>query len=341
MPDWTELYRQISRARAFELATAQLWQRGSISGEMHLGTGEEVLIASLVSHLRSDDSVAVDHRPSPVFVTRGVDLYSLFAEMLGHDSGLCGGRGGHMHFFCDEPLTVSSGIVGSAGPAAAGFALASRSRGSDAVAVAFFGDGAANQGMLLESVNLAAAWRLPVVFVCKDNGWAITTRSEEVTGGDLADRWRAFGLPTWRVDGGDLAESVEVGARAVSHARSGEPAAIVARVPRLQGHFLGYKVGRIADHLTSGEAVGQVASGVRALAGKGTGLRERAGGLVTQMKAMLQTRGEHTGGRDDPVVRAREVARARGVDVAAVDESTGARVARAAREALEATGAAI
>ncbi len=211
-----------------------------ISGEMHLGVGEEAIVAGVLSQLREGDGLAVDHRSTPPFVARGTDLIALIAELLGREDGLCRGRGGHMHLFDPERLAASSGIVGASAPAACGFALAAQQRHSGGVAFAFFGEGAMNQGMVMEAFNLAVAWKLPVVFVCKDSRWAITTRSRTVTAGSLAARARAFGLKVARVDGGN-AEAVARAARPiVARARDGHgPGLILARCRRPQGHFLG------------------------------------------------------------------------------------------------------
>jgi pyruvate dehydrogenase E1 component alpha subunit len=181
--DLWSLYALMLKSRLFEEATAKLWHEGLISGEMHLGTGEEAIIAGVVSHLNDGDAMALDHRGTAAMLMRGVDPILLLREFLGYKDGLCGGMGGHMHLFSKEHLAASSGIVGSEGPAAAGFALAAQYSRPGAIAVAFFGDGAMNQGMLMESMNLAAIWKLPVLFVCKDDGWAITTKSESSTGG--------------------------------------------------------------------------------------------------------------------------------------------------------------
>ena len=145
-----------------------------------------------------------------------------------------------MHLFSREHLACSSGIVGSSAPLGAGFALAAQHLGRGKVAVSFFGEGAANQGMLLESLNLAAAWKLPQVFVCKDNRWAITTRSRAVTGGDLVRRARSFGMPACRVDGTCVEAVWEAAGRAVRKARAGRgPSFLLATCPRPEGHFLG------------------------------------------------------------------------------------------------------
>ncbi len=163
------LFATMVEVRAFELACARLWDLGLIPGEMHLGVGEEAIVAGVMAHVRDGDAIAFDHRSGPPLVARGVDLESLLLEMLGDERGLCRGRGGHMHFLAPEQLAAGTGIVGATAPLACGFALAAERLRPGAVAVAFFGDGAANQGALLEAFNLAAAWKLPVVFVCKDN----------------------------------------------------------------------------------------------------------------------------------------------------------------------------
>ncbi len=239
-PDPEDLYRRMARARFCEEALSALWERGLISGEMHLGAGEEAVAAGVTAHLEEGDAMALDHRSTPPLVARGVDLVALFLEMLGHEEGLCAGKGGHMHLFSRDLLSASSGIVGSSAPLGCGFALAAQYLNPGKVAVAFFGEGAVNQGMLLEALNLAVAWKLPLVFVCKDNRWAITTRSREVTGGRLARRARSFGMPATRVDGTRVEKVWEAAGRAVERARAGHgPSFILASCPRLQGHFLG------------------------------------------------------------------------------------------------------
>ena len=143
-----------------------------------------------------------------------------------------------MHLFDPDRLTASSGIVGAAACTACGFALANKRQGRGNVAVAFFGEGAVNQGMVLEAFNLAVAWCLPVVFVCKDNRWAITTRSARVTGGKLEQRARAFGLATSRVDGRRPWSVWKAAGRAIDRARRGRgPSFLLVRVTRPRGHF--------------------------------------------------------------------------------------------------------
>ena len=194
-PDIWSLYSLMLKSRLFEEAVTQLWKDGLISGEMHLGTGEEAIVAGIVSQLRDGDSMALDHRGTPPMLMRGVDPALILRELLGYADGLCGGMGGHMHLYSREHLAASSGIVGAAGPTAAGFALSAQHLRPGAIAVAFFGEGAMNQGMLMESLNLASVWNLPVLFVCKYDGWSITTQSERTTGGTLDERSRGLGVP--------------------------------------------------------------------------------------------------------------------------------------------------
>ena len=226
--------------RRFEEAIGALWQKGLISGEMHLGVGEEAIVAGVLSQLQVGDALALDHRCTPPLVARGTDLVAILRELLGRDDGLCRGRGGHMHLFDPGRLAASSGIVGASAPTACGFALAAQHLRPGNVSFAFFGEGAMNQGMVMEALNLAAAWKLPVVFVCKDSRWAITTRSRTVTGGSLDARARSFGLHVARVDGGNVDAVVRVAHSAVAHARGGSgPSFILARCCRPDGHFLG------------------------------------------------------------------------------------------------------
>jgi TPP-dependent pyruvate/acetoin dehydrogenase alpha subunit len=237
------LYALMLKSRLFEEAIAGLWHDGLISGEMHLGTGEEAIIAGVVAQLQEGDALALDHRATAALFMRGVDPVLILRELLGYPDGLCGGMGGHMHLLSKEHLVASSGIVGAVGPTAAGFALSAQYSHPGAIAVAFFGEGAMNQGMLMESLNLASTWNLPVLFVCKDDGWAITTQSESVTSGDLNERARGLGMPAVDVNGYDVFEVWEACHSAIERARSGEgPAFIRARCVHFEGHFLGFQL---------------------------------------------------------------------------------------------------
>lgn len=242
------LYRLMVRARKFEEALSSLWRRGFISGELHLGTGEEAVAAGFVSHLENGDALCLDHRSTPPLVCRGLPLEPILLELLGSSKGLCSGWGGHMHLLSKEYLAASSGIVGSSTPLALGFALANKHLRPGKVALCFFGEGAMNQGMVLESLNLACVWKLPVIFVCKDNRWAITTRSRSVTAGSLRKRAGAYGMPAWKINGLKVDQVSRYAHRAIERARKGKgPSFILARCSRIDGHFLGDPLFRIFE----------------------------------------------------------------------------------------------
>jgi pyruvate dehydrogenase E1 component alpha subunit len=330
-----DLYRMMARARAFELAQADLWHRGLISGEMHLGTGEEAVAAGVVAHLKPGDAVALDHRPTPVLVLLGVDRVLLLKEMLGRSDGLCQGWGGHMHLFSPEHLAASSGIVGAAGPLACGFGLSAKLRRPGAVGVAFFGDGAANQGMLLESLNLAAAWSLPVVFVCKDNGWAITTRSHEVTGGDLGRRAEAFGLAVERADGTDALAVHQAAGRIIESARAGKAGFLHVTTIRADGHFLNDPMLRVARSPIGegGETFSKVLSA--AVSSGGGGFGERLASVWSMVGLLRKARKDERDGRTDPLVRARKALKRQPEELDRIDEEIEREIDAAVREALK------
>lgn len=294
----------MARARAFELAVEDLWRQGLISGEMHLGTGEEALAAGVVSHLHGSDALSLTHRCSPALVVRGVPLVALLAELMGKPAGLCKGHGGHMHVFSREHLAATSGIVGASAPIGAGFALAAKRLRRGSVAVAFTGDGAMSQGMLLETLNLAVAWRLPLLLVCVDNGWAITTRSASVRGGNLRDRARSFGWEVERADGVDVQAVHQVAGALVERCRTGKgPAFLYATCPRLDGHFLGDPLLDQARHLTGDAAQKTLGRVISAATGAGGGgLFARAGSVLRMAGTLAAARlGTLRGGRSDPM----------------------------------------
>jgi acetoin:2,6-dichlorophenolindophenol oxidoreductase subunit alpha len=245
LPDLWSLYALMKKSRLFEEAVARLWQDGLISGEMHLGTGEEAIVAGVLDHLQPGDALALDHRGTSPLIMRGVDPVAILREMLGRADGLCRGQGGHMHLFSKNLLAASSGIVGAAGPAAAGFALAAQVLRPKSMVVAFFGEGAVNQGMLMESLNLATVWKLPVLFVCKDDSWSIISPSDQYTAGNLAERARGFDLPYVEVDGRDVISVWEAARPAIERARAGSgPTFLHAHCVHLEAHFLGYQLVR-------------------------------------------------------------------------------------------------
>ncbi len=282
------LHETMVRIRMFERIAEQFWRAGRISGELHSSVGEEAVAAGVIDHLGGRDAVSVDHRSTGPLVARGLPTSGLLAEMLGHEEGLGRGRGGHMHLLSREHLAVSDGIVGAAGPLACGFALAARRGGRGAVAVAFFGEGAVNQGMLLEAFNLAVVWRLPVLFVCKDSRWAITTRSRDVTGGDLQRRAGAFGLLTGRADGGDVASVWSGSRRLLTEVRQGKPAFLLVDVRRPEGHLLDDAFLRpLREPIAQARALGVPMLGAMRRAGGTPGASTRSLGQLTRRFTLL------------------------------------------------------
>ena len=306
-PNFITLYRQMLRSRLFEEAVGELWQAGRISGEMHLGVGEEAINAGIVLQLQPDDAMALDHRGTPPLVMRGIPLGRLLKEFMGEPDGLCKGMGGHMHLFAPERLAASSGIVGAAGPAAAGFALAAQHLRPGTVSLAFFGEGAVNQGMLMESFNLAAVWKLPVLFICKDNNLAITTSSDSVTGGRLIDRAKGLGLRYYAADGSDVEAVWCAAAKALGRARKGHgPSFLHFGCTHPEGHFLGDPLVQIARQ-PGNQLKQMVPSLLRAtVRGKGASVGKRVGSLTTISRLVGRTALKEVWRRHDPLVRCRQ-----------------------------------
>jgi acetoin:2,6-dichlorophenolindophenol oxidoreductase subunit alpha len=244
--DLLKIYRQMYRSRIFEEHVVHIWNDCLITGEMHTGIGEEAVNAGIVTQLVEGDALALDHRGTSPSIIRGVDPKKLLLEFMGRQQGLCSGMGGHMHIFSKSHLLASSGIVGSSGPAGVGFALAAKYLRPEKIAVSFFGEGAVNQGMMMESFNLASVLKLPVLFVCKDNDMSITTVSSEVTAGKLINRVASFDMPAKEIDETDVEIVWKNANEAISRARSGEgPSFLLTKCKRLHGHFLGDPLLRI------------------------------------------------------------------------------------------------
>lgn len=278
--DLFALYRAMLRSRLFEEAVIQLWDEGKISGEMHLAIGEEAIAAGVVGQIQEGDALALDHRGTPPLIMRGIDPTLILLEFLGHPDGLCAGIGGHMHLFSRHHLAASSGIVGASAPAAVGFALSARYLRPGSIAVAFFGEGAMNQGMVLESLNLAASWKLPVLFICKDNEMAITTLSSSVTSGSLIERAKSFGMNANEIDGSDVQAVWNAAKSAIEHARyDNGPSYLHLHCWRPEGHFLGDPLIRMARHPVKEmkDMAGPLLKSVTKK--KGSSVRQRAGNL--------------------------------------------------------------
>jgi TPP-dependent pyruvate/acetoin dehydrogenase alpha subunit len=305
-PDLWQLYREMLRSRRFEEAVRHLWSQGLISGEMHLGIGEEAIAAGTVCQLEVGDALALDHRGTPPLVMRGIGLVPLLREFLGCDDGLCHGSGGHMHLLAPEYLTVSSGIVGAAAPAAVGLALSAQHLRPGKVTIAYFGEGAMNQGMVMEALNLAVIWHVPVVFVCKDNNWSITTYSSDMIGGNLLERARSFGMPAWDVDGSDVEAVWQAAHEAIMRGRkNGGPTFLLAHCDHLEGHFLGDPLLHLARSPVRG-FLPYLRPLMRAvLARRGTTFRQRIAALLAVFRQLRTMRHDHVGSIRDPLKRAR------------------------------------
>jgi len=233
-----ELYRTMRVIRRFEERTVDLVNANEIAGVTHEYVGQEAVATGVCSVLRRDDAITSTHRGHGHLIAKGADVARMFAELLGRVDGLNRARGGSMHI-ADLGVGVlgANGIVAAGAPHAAGAAWAFRQAGTDRIAVTFFGDGGINQGVLLETFNLAALWRLPLVFVCENNGYAVTLAAEDSTAGSMVDRAASYGMPAEALDGMDV-EAVAVAAgRAVTRARAGEgPSFLECRTYRFFGH---------------------------------------------------------------------------------------------------------
>jgi TPP-dependent pyruvate/acetoin dehydrogenase alpha subunit len=230
------------RIRLFEETLADLYKLGQLVGVVHLSIGQEATAVGVCSSLRNGDQITSTHRGHHHMLARGLDPRRMFAEILGRAGGYCGGKGGSMHVSSvAEGAVGANGIVGGGIPHAVGLAFAARRLGTGSVAVSFFGDGAANQGVLYESLNLAALWQVPALFVCENNGYTEFTPTDAVTAGEsIAARAAAFGLPSSAVDGDDVVAVASAAEEAVERARDGGgPSFLECRTHRWRGHHEG------------------------------------------------------------------------------------------------------
>jgi len=233
------VYRGLLLIRRFEERVEDLFAKGRIHGTCHLCIGQEAVAVGVCRSLAPGDQVVSCHRGHGHLLAVGGDPARLFAELMGRESGYCHGRGGSQHISAPEiGFLGTNGITGGGIPIATGAGLSAQARKTDGVVVCFFGDGATNQGTFHESLNMASLWRLPVVYVCENNGYAMSmpvTRS--VAGGDVLDRAKAYALRAERVDGMDVEAVAHVASRALAHARAGDgPCFIEAMTYRFCGH---------------------------------------------------------------------------------------------------------
>ena len=237
-----EMQRRMLRIRYFEERVIQLVERGEIVGAAHSYIGEEAVAVGACMALRDDDWITGNHRSHGHPIAKGGDVNKAMAELLGKSTGFCKGKGGSMHL-ADFSIGIlgESGILGSSIPTAVGAALGSQLQGNDRVAVPFFGDGASNEGAFHESVNLAAVWKLPVVFLCENNQYAVTSSFKKMVASDnISDRSVAYNIPGVLVDGQDVIAMYEAVSEAVARARAGQgPSLVEGRTYRYYDHSLG------------------------------------------------------------------------------------------------------
>jgi pyruvate dehydrogenase E1 component alpha subunit len=253
-----DAYRRMLRIRKFEEeATRLAEEEGVIPGGIHSSIGQEAAIVGACTALRGEDYITGTHRSHGHPIGKGADLKPLMAELFGKATGICKGRGGSMHL-ADRAVGIigESAIVGGGIPLAIGAALSIQVRGTDQVSLCFFGDGAANQGTFGESLNLAAIWKLPVIFFCENNLYAISTPSAQAHGHpDIARRGEGYGVPGVIVDGQDATAVYETTSKAVERARTGGgPTLIEAKTYRFAEHCTGLHIPipyRTAEELRS------------------------------------------------------------------------------------------
>jgi len=245
-------YRMMRAIREFEERVHTEFATGEIPGFVHLYAGEEASAVGVCINLDDRDTIASTHRGHGHCIAKGVDVGEMMAEIYGRRTGSCHGKGGSMHIAdLSKGMLGANGIVGGGPPLICGTALAAKIRGTRGVSVAFFGDGASNQGTTLEAMNLASVWNLPAIFVAENNGYAETTSSTwSVASDNIADRAAGFGMPGVIVDGFDFFAVHEAASEAITRARAGAgPTLLEMKFTRYFGHFEGdqqtYRAGEV------------------------------------------------------------------------------------------------
>lgn len=238
---WLQIFRRMQMIRHFEEHVNDLYMRALMPGLAHLYIGQEAVAVGICEALRQDDYITSTHRGHGHCLAKGASPDLMFAELLGKEAGYCRGKGGSMHIA--DPATGNLGanaiVAGSAG-IATGAAFSAKSLGKGRVAVCFFGEGALGQGVVYEVMNLAALWKLPVIYVCENNLYTEYTHFKETTAGDILERGRAFGVPSESVDGQDVRAVYAAATRLVELARRGEgPSFLLCNTYRYTGHHVG------------------------------------------------------------------------------------------------------
>jgi pyruvate dehydrogenase E1 component alpha subunit len=234
-----DMFEKMLEIRFFEERVFELYGQNLVPGTIHLYTGEEAVAVGVCSGLRKDDLITSTHRGHGHCIAKGADLKRIMAEILGKETGYCKGKGGSMHIAdFSVGMLGATAVVGAGLPIAVGAGLTMKLKRKDRVVACFFGEGASNQGTFHESLNLASAWSLPVIFVCENNLYAMGTRQSRIMKlQNVADRAVAYGMPSEVVDGNDVLDVYEAACRAVHRARNGEgPTLIECKTYRHKGH---------------------------------------------------------------------------------------------------------
>jgi pyruvate dehydrogenase E1 component alpha subunit len=237
-----KMYEQMLTIRRFEEKAIELFEHNILRGNIHPCIGQEAVSVGICSNLRREDFMVNTHRGHGNCIAKGADLKRMMAELLGKSTGYCKGKGGSMHIADFEGGNLgANGIVGGGLPIAVGAGISIQNRGTDQVVACFFGDGASNQGTFHESLNLAALWRLPVVFVCENNLYALSTPVREaISVPHISDRAMAYGIPGFNIDGNDVIEVYSKMKEARERAKAGEgPTLLDCITYRFYGHFTG------------------------------------------------------------------------------------------------------
>jgi len=255
-----DAYRTMRTIREFEERLHVEFAKGDIPGFVHLYAGEEAAGTGIMMHLTDKDRIASTHRGHGHCIAKGVDVKSMMAEIYGKSAGSCRGKGGSMHIAdLSKGMMGANGILGAGAPLVCGAALAAKFRGDGGVAISFVGDGASNQGTFLESLNLAAVWNLPAIFVVENNGYAESTHRDYAVAVDsYVDRAAGFGLPGVTVDGTDFFAVYETAGEIIKRAREGGgPALLECKMVRFFGHFEGdqqlYRAKGEVDHIRTNQ----------------------------------------------------------------------------------------
>lgn len=237
------LYTMMVRVRSFEQKAAECFTKGKLAGNIHLSIGQEAVAAGAIAAIERSDYITTTHRGHGHCLAKGADAKLMMAELFGKKTGYCKGKGGSMHIAEMEQFHIlgANGIVGAGIPIATGSALASKVAGDKHVTLCMFGDSASNQGTFHESINMAATWKLPVVYVCENNGYGVSTAIGRVTNTDcISVRAKAYDIPGVTVDGTDPEAVYQAVSQAVERARAGGgPSLVECKTFRYQGHYCG------------------------------------------------------------------------------------------------------